>query len=209
MSKREYIFQGAICPRAARLCQRGMISSWNQAGIFKGRSQPSRILLPWNFWMHCITRAINWYSKHLLLSLLRKTLILIMSSKVTVLSQCSLYSIWLYWREWLGEQLMAIQLKSWRTMVGMTKLLISNLARPQRGCIGKQPFIHSLINKDLLKAYCLFLLTPVSGSGFSLNVTSLGKPLTSEPRLGPHVGLFWGTSYFPFHRTLWLIPAQF
>lgn len=39
-------------------------------------------------------------------------------------------------------------------------------------------------------------------SGFSLNVTSLGKPLTSETRLGPRGRLSEALHNFPFHTEL-------
>lgn len=88
------------------------------------------------------------------------------------------------------------------TIVRMTKLGILNLAVLRSSHVGEQllSFIHSF--GRLFKGLFSFMLTPAYHSGISLNVTSLGKPLTSEARLGLHITLSWSTPYFPFHRTL-------
>lgn len=64
-------------------------------------------------------------------------------------------------------------------------------------------FIHSFIpSAKPFPRSILFHAYSSYHSGFSLNVTSLEKPLTSEARLGPHIILSWSALYFPFHGVI-------
>lgn len=66
-----------------------------------------------------------------------------------------------------------------------TELVMLKLAVPCSGWVGEWPLNSFAHSADLLGT--CFMLAPSYHSGFSLNVTSLGKPLTSETRPGPSI----------------------
>lgn len=148
---------------------------------------------PWPFWMCCIFRACQPMQRYSVCS--NTSLITSLKLWKLLSSHDVHYATLLAFTEEKG-------LGTHRQCLEGLQSELQVCDTPFSRAVGKRHFTHSLIQQTLLEGLLSSMTTPAYHSGFSPNVTSLGKPETSETRLGPHSILSWSIFYFLFHRAL-------